>query len=173
MVRRLLRYTNLHLFLKKSLSPNVQTSQWSFLFSISKETSWQANRSILQLVFNSASCHAATAVELAQAGYAVVGVDYEVRTFCRRQLAICPVLFGRSEMRVACITHLFSEPVSLLFRRPSVKGSLYLLWGFVWQGHGQSQGLHCYIPKFSTIVEDTREYFQTVRGTSSVCVSII
>lgn len=49
----------------------------------------------------------ATAVELAQAGYAVVGVDYE--------------------------------------------------------GHGQSQGLHCYIPKFSVIVEDTREYFQSVR----------
>jgi hypothetical protein len=38
-----------------------------------------------------ASCHAATAVELAQAGYAVVGVDYEVITFCRRHLAICPV----------------------------------------------------------------------------------
>eukprot|EP00850_Spirogloea_muscicola_P017072 SM000143S00737 [mRNA] locus=s143:181514:183990:- [translate_table: standard] len=40
----------------------------------------------------------------------------------------------------------------------------YGVFGMDYEGHGQSAGLHCYIPRFDTIVDDVVEYCDQVKG---------
>jgi len=43
----------------------------------------------------------------------------------------------------------------------------YAVYGVDYEGHGQSEGVRCYIKKFNNIVNDCYDFFKSVSGMDS------